>query len=76
MGYTFEMILLGHRFIFTAEPENIKALLSSQFNDFGELTIASSRYLLTSTDRQGRGISEELGPISGWCVVGLYHISG
>jgi len=35
VGYTFEMTLLLNRFVFTAEPENMKALLTSQFNDFG-----------------------------------------
>lgn len=36
VGYTFEMTLLLNRLVFTAEPENIKALLTSQFNDFGK----------------------------------------
>ncbi|KAF8424915.1 cytochrome P450 [Tirmania nivea] len=36
VGYTFEMTLLLNRCMFTAEPENMKALLTSQFNDFGK----------------------------------------
>ncbi|TVY92117.1 Cytochrome P450 monooxygenase [Lachnellula willkommii] len=33
-GYTFTQLLLGDRQIFTAEPENIKAILATQFKDF------------------------------------------
>lgn len=36
VGYTFEMYLLLNRIVFTAEPENVKALLTGQFNDFGK----------------------------------------
>ena len=35
-SYTFEMTILLERVIFTAEPANIKAVLATQFNDFGE----------------------------------------
>ena len=35
VAYTFEMTLLLNRFVFTSEPENLKAILTSQFNDFG-----------------------------------------
>ena len=38
-GYTFEMTLLLKRIIFTADPENMKALLTTQFTDFGKLLI-------------------------------------
>lgn len=34
-GETFSMDILGSRAIFTDEPENIKALLATQFQDFG-----------------------------------------
>lgn len=33
-GYTFTQLLLGQRMILTAEPENIKAILATQFKDF------------------------------------------
>ena len=39
VGYTFEMTLLLNRIIFTADPENMKALLTTQFTDFGKLLI-------------------------------------
>lgn len=32
---TMEMNLLGERVILTQDPENIKALLASQFGDYG-----------------------------------------
>lgn len=35
-GYTGETRLLGKRIIFTAEPENIKAILAKQFDDYGK----------------------------------------
>lgn len=36
-NYTSEVTLLGsYRTIFTADPENIKALLTAQFNDYGK----------------------------------------
>lgn len=35
-GHTLEMSILGERIIITDEPENIKALLSSQFSDYGK----------------------------------------
>ncbi|GAM38721.1 hypothetical protein TCE0_033r09677 [Talaromyces pinophilus] len=34
-GYTHEQVVLGTRALVTAEPENIKAMLATQFNDFG-----------------------------------------
>ncbi|KAG7038132.1 cytochrome P450 [Colletotrichum scovillei] len=34
--YTFEVSLIGTRAIFTADPENIRAMLATQFNDFGK----------------------------------------
>ncbi|OHF03813.1 cytochrome P450 [Colletotrichum orchidophilum] len=34
--YTFEVSLMGSRTIFTADPENIRAMLATQFNDFGK----------------------------------------
>ncbi|KAL0766706.1 hypothetical protein CaCOL14_011151 [Colletotrichum acutatum] len=34
--YTFEVSLIGSRAIFTADPENIRAMLATQFNDFGK----------------------------------------
>ncbi|KXH68204.1 cytochrome P450 [Colletotrichum salicis] len=34
--YTFEVALMGSRTIFTADPENIRAMLATQFNDFGK----------------------------------------
>ena len=39
IGNTFEMSLLLNRLVFTTEPENMKALLTSQFNDFGRNSI-------------------------------------
>lgn len=33
-GYTYEQVVLGTKAIVTAEPENIKAILATQFNDF------------------------------------------
>ncbi|TVY36228.1 Cytochrome P450 monooxygenase [Lachnellula subtilissima] len=33
-GYTFTQLVLGERVILTAEPENIKAILATQFKDF------------------------------------------
>ena len=33
---TVEIPLGGQRFVFTAQPENIKAILASQFSDFGK----------------------------------------
>jgi len=33
---TFQMRLPGSRPIFTVDPENIKAILATQFNDFGK----------------------------------------
>lgn len=35
-GYTGEVSLAGHRIIFTSEPENIKAILATQFEDYGK----------------------------------------
>lgn len=35
-GRTFEMQMMGMRLIVTDEPENIKAIMSSQFGDYGE----------------------------------------
>lgn len=34
--YTLEATAFGHRMIFTADPENIKAILATQFNDYGK----------------------------------------
>lgn len=34
--YTCELTLMGRRAIFTSDPENIKAILATQFNDFGK----------------------------------------
>ncbi|TVY85472.1 Cytochrome P450 52A1 [Lachnellula suecica] len=36
MNYTFEAAPLGRRMILTAEPENIKAILATQFTDYGK----------------------------------------
>lgn len=33
-GYTYEQVILGARSIVTVEPENIKAILATQFDDF------------------------------------------
>lgn len=35
-GYTAETRLLGKRIVFTADPENIKAILAKQFDDYGK----------------------------------------
>jgi cytochrome P450 len=35
-GYTGETAIVGRRIIFTADPENIKAILATQFGDFGK----------------------------------------
>ena len=34
--YTVEAQIVSERFIFTAEPENIKAILATQFEDYGK----------------------------------------
>lgn len=34
--YTLEAQTAGLRIVFTADPENIKAILATQFNDFGK----------------------------------------
>ena len=34
--YTLEAHAFGERIIFTVDPENVKALLATQFNDFGK----------------------------------------
>lgn len=34
--HTLEVDLAGQRFIFTADPENIKAILAAQFQDYGK----------------------------------------
>lgn len=34
--YTVESITVGERIIFTADEENIKAILATQFQDFGK----------------------------------------
>lgn len=34
-GNTFELKVVGNPAVFTVEPENIKAVLATQFNDFG-----------------------------------------
>ncbi|KAK7516622.1 cytochrome P450 [Phyllosticta citriasiana] len=34
--YNYEVRLCGSRFIFTADPDNVKAMLSTQFNDYGK----------------------------------------
>ena len=36
MPYTVEAITVGERIIFTADEENVKAILATQFNDFGK----------------------------------------
>jgi len=33
--HTIETMVLGHRLILTEDPENIKAILGSQFEDYG-----------------------------------------
>lgn len=33
---TIEMSMAGQRYIFTADPENIKAILAAQFDDYGK----------------------------------------
>jgi hypothetical protein len=35
-GHTMEFTVLGMRVVMTDEPENVKAILASQFHDFGE----------------------------------------
>lgn len=35
-NHTMESTILGNRIIMTAEPENIKAILATQFLDFGK----------------------------------------
>ncbi|GJN72923.1 cytochrome P450 52A11 [Purpureocillium lilacinum] len=35
-GWTREARIVGQRIIFTADPENVKAMLATQFNDFGK----------------------------------------
>ena len=35
-SWTSEARLLGHRIIFTADPQNINALLATQFSDYGK----------------------------------------
>lgn len=35
-AYTCELTVMGRRTIFTSDPENIKAILATQFNDFGK----------------------------------------
>lgn len=35
-NYTAESVLLGNRVVTTADPENIKAVLATQFADFGK----------------------------------------
>ena len=44
LGHTFELTILLRRFLFTAEPENIKAILATQFADFGGLRPGGSGY--------------------------------
>ncbi|KAJ5797265.1 cytochrome P450 alkane hydroxylase [Penicillium pulvis] len=39
-GHTAEMIIFGTRFILTEEPENIKAIFTSQFREYGKGDIA------------------------------------
>ena len=34
--YTIEVYILGKKIMFTADPENMKAILATQFNDFGK----------------------------------------
>lgn len=34
-GYTWSFSIMGQTFIHTIDPENIKSVLSSKFNDFG-----------------------------------------
>lgn len=34
--YTSELTVMGRRTVFTADPENIKAILATQFTDFGK----------------------------------------
>lgn len=34
--FTVETSVLGIRLVFTADPENIKAILATQFNDYGK----------------------------------------
>jgi len=36
MSYTIDTAPVGKRIIFTAEPENIKAILATQFTDYGK----------------------------------------
>jgi hypothetical protein len=35
-GWTGEIRLIGRRCVFTADPENIKAILATQFGDYGK----------------------------------------
>lgn len=35
-SYTCELTVIGRRTVFTSDPENIKAILATQFNDFGK----------------------------------------
>jgi hypothetical protein len=34
-GHTFKEVMIGHNLISTIEPENLKALIATQFNHFG-----------------------------------------
>ena len=34
-SHTVEVVVLGQRIVFTDHPENIKAILATQFQDFG-----------------------------------------
>ncbi|KAF4925171.1 Cytochrome P450 52A13, partial [Colletotrichum viniferum] len=50
--YTFEVNMLGSRTLFTSDPENIRAMLATQFNDFGK----GERFRKDWFDLMGNGI--------------------
>ncbi|KAH9231324.1 hypothetical protein K456DRAFT_1751762 [Colletotrichum gloeosporioides 23] len=50
--YTFEINMLGSRTLFTSDPENIRAMLATQFNDFGK----GERFRKDWFDLMGNGI--------------------
>lgn len=42
-SYTTEIEVLGKRLVMCADPENIKAVLATQFHDYGMLLLTMAR---------------------------------
>ena len=58
---TVEVQVMGQRIIFTDEPENLEAILSTQFQDFGmRISLTPSSITADAPHRQRRALPQGL----------------